>query len=105
MDNPPDGDWVASEVVEFVREWRVYIVAGKALGIFCYSDFNGEYTSFPFDIPKTITAAIDFGLTSDDRILPVEVNDPYAIGWYGKLSQYKIYAEFVIAGWRRMNEQ
>jgi hypothetical protein len=104
MDNPPDGDWVASGVVEFVKEWRAYIVAGKVLGVFCYSDFNGEHISFPWDVPVTTTAAIDFGLTSDGRMLPVEVNDPYAIGWYGKLSQYKIYAEFLIAGWEWMNE-
>jgi hypothetical protein len=108
MDDPPDGNWVASELVEFIQEWRAYIVAGKVLGIFCYLDFDKEYTppeNFPWNIPDTVTIALDFGLTSDYRLLPIEVNDPYAVGWYGSLSQYKIYTEFIIAGWKWMNEQ
>ena len=88
MAEPPDhGPWVATEPVEFVAEWRAYVVAGKVLGVFCYSDFEQEYSlEFPWKIPETVTAAIDFGITVNRGILPVEVNDPYAIGWYGSLS-------------------
>jgi len=100
MDVPPSGLWVASEPVEFTSEFRAYVVNGEVLGIFCYSDFdNTTVPAFPWQIPKSITAAIDFGVTSGGLVLPVEVNDPYAIGWYGTLSQYRIYADFIIAGW------
>jgi len=102
MESPPDGDWVASDPVIFVKEWRAYVVHGKVTGIFCYSDFEcDEPREFPWVLPN-ITAAVDFGMTDDGHILPVEVNDPYAIGWYGSLSQYQIYADFVIAGWQLM---
>ena len=101
--DPPPGSWVASEVVEFVTEWRSYIVNGRVLATFCYSDFDNDYSpEFPWEIPATITAAVDFGLTVDGKVMPVEVNSPYAIGWYGTLSQYQIYADFVVAGWRAM---
>jgi len=103
MDAPPSGLWVASEPVEFVAEWRAYVVAGKVLASFCYSDFEIDYSpDFPWKIPDTVTAAVDFGLTVDRGIVPVEVNDPYAIGWYGRLSQYQIYTDFVVAGWQSM---
>jgi hypothetical protein len=103
MSRPPKGRWVASEIVEFRDEWRAYIAKGKVLGVFCYSNFEKEDApTFPWAIPKTITAAVDFGITVDGRVLPVEVNDPYAIGWYGSLSQYQVYAEFVAAGWQTM---
>lgn len=106
MDTPPNGDWVASEIVHFTMEWRAYVVRGKVLGVFCYSDLGHdndlppEY--FPWDIPGSVTATLDFGLTRDNRLLPVEVNDPYAVGWYGTLSQYQIYRDFVVAGWEKM---
>lgn len=103
MVEPPSVPWVSSEPVEFVTEWRAYVVHGKVLGVFCYSDFEQENVpDFPWPIPEDVTAAIDFGLTADRGIIPVEVNDPYAIGWYGKLSQYRIYADFVVAGWQSM---
>jgi hypothetical protein len=103
MTAPPSGAWVASEPVEFMSEFRAYVVNGKVLGVFCYSDFdNTDVPVFPWLIPNSITAAIDFGISSKGLVLPVEVNDPYAIGWYGTLSQYRIYADFIIAGWSFM---
>jgi len=103
LSEPAPWPWVASEILDFVAEWRAYVVDGQILGIFCYSDFERDYSpAFPWTIPETITAAIDFGLNVDGRFLLVEVNDPYAIGWYGKLSQYQIYADFIVAGWQSM---
>lgn len=105
MNTPPSGKWIASEIVEFIKEWRAYVISGKVVAVYCYSDFDDETNiKFPWKLPN-ITAAIDFGLTSDGKILPVEVNDPYAIGWYGSVSDYRIYADFVKAGWKVMLER
>ena len=103
METEPGGIWIASEIVTFIQEWRAYVINGFVRGVFCYSDFEQDYApDFPWAIPGNVTAAIDFGITPDGRILPVEVNDPYAIGWYGRLSQYQLYADFVTAGWESM---
>jgi hypothetical protein len=107
MASPPAGEWIASEIVEFVSEYRAYIVKGTVLGVYCYSDFETENKPIPFPwiIPSNVTAGIDFGLTKNGDILPVEVNSPYAIGWYGSLAQYQIYVDFIVAGWEAMLEK
>jgi hypothetical protein len=102
LSSPPKTPYYASDVIHFKNEFRAYIVNGKVLKICCYSNFDTtDKINFPWIIPSDITAAVDFGMTNFG-ILPIEVNDPYSVGWYGSLSDYKIYAEFVIAGWNKM---
>lgn len=104
MDKPPEGEWWATMPVKFTKEWRAYVVDGEVLGVYCYSSFDEkEVPEFPWKIHgNNITAAIDFGLIEDRHFELVEVNDPYAIGRYGSLSEYKIYTDFVVAGWSAM---
>ena len=99
---PPSGRWAASEIVQFVEEHRAYVLGGYPVALHPYDGTEKPYTRFPWAIPKKLTAAIDFGIAADGRVLPIEVNDPYAIGWYGPLTDYKIYTEFVLAGWEHM---
>ena len=103
MDEPPDGQWVASEVIKFKDEWRAYIIDGEVYSTYCYSNFENELNlRFPWEVPAGLTAAVDFGTLDDGRILPVELNDPYAIGWYGNLTKAWIYSKFLVAGWEYM---
>ena len=104
--SPPDYPWVASEIKFFVHEWRAYVVQGKVLRVYCYSDFDDDTVhEFPWKVPDNITAAIDFGLTNDGKLLPVEVNDPYSIGWYGSTMDWGVYSTFVVKGWEYMCEK
>lgn len=86
-----------SEVVDFVSEYRCYIVEGELKGIYFY---KGDFRKFP-DI-NTIDIAIstyskksihdggapagysmDFGITSSGETLLIECNDGWSLGNYG----------------------
>jgi hypothetical protein len=81
---------LVSEVVDFVSEYRGYVIDGKLVGI---KHYIGDFRVFP-DM-KVIDAAIkdyinapagysiDFGVTSDGRTLLVECNDGWSLGNYG----------------------
>lgn len=79
-----------SEVVEFMREWRVFVRYGQILDVrpyygewqYCYDSAVIEravedFASAPAGYAK------DFGVTTDGRTLLVEVNDGFSIGCYG----------------------
>ncbi len=81
---------VCSEIVEFLREWRVFVRYGKVLDVRpYYGDWRQQYDSATIENAVTdfISApagyAMDFGVTSDGRTLLVEVNDGYSLGNYG----------------------
>lgn len=98
--------WI-SEVVEFVAEWRCFVLDGQVLDVRPYfGDYHAQYD------PKVIDGAIaawttaptayglDIGVTRDGRTLIVEVNDAYALGNYG-LSPLKS-IRFSRARWEEM---
>ena len=81
---------ICSEVVEFLREWRVFVRYGKVLDVRpYYGDWHCQYN--PAVIEHTVADfisapagyAMDFGVTDDGRTLLVEVNDGYSMGSYG----------------------
>ena len=70
--------WI-SEVVEFIAEWRCFVLDGRVLDV---RPYTGDYhTQCWKDAP--IAYGLDIGVTSDGRTLVVEVNDGYALGNYG----------------------
>lgn len=81
---------LVSEVVDFVSEYRCYVIDGQLKGI---KHYLGDIRVFPnvkvidaaISEYKTQPAgyAIDFGITSDGRTLLVEVNDGFSLGNYG----------------------
>lgn len=81
---------LVSEVVDFVSEYRCYVIDGQLKGI---KHYLGNIRVFPDVkvIDSAITAyttqpvgyAIDFGVTSEGRTLLVEVNDGFSLGNYG----------------------
>lgn len=81
---------LVSEVVDFISEYRGYVINGQLKGIKHYS---GDFRVFPdvkiidMAISDYKTApvgySIDFGVTSDGRTLLVEINDGFSLGNYG----------------------
>ena len=81
----------SSGTVEFVSEWRYFILRDEVIGV-------GHYRGDVFTLPEPTTVraaveafrgespaacAIDFGVTRDGRTLLVEVNDAYSLGHLG----------------------
>jgi len=81
---------LVSEVVNFVSEYRGYVIDKELKGLKHYS---GDFRVFPdvtiIDdaISKYVKApvgySIDFGITDDGRTLLVECNDGWSLGNYG----------------------
>lgn len=79
-----------SEPVNFISEYRSFVLEGKILDSRRYM---GDFKIFPdFSIiekavssytKSPIAYAIDFGVTDDGRTLLVECNDAYSLGPYG----------------------
>jgi hypothetical protein len=94
-----------SEVVSFVNEWRLYFVAGKIVHIGWYDGINDDDILFPLDqvdlttVPDNFYGVIDLGELSTGEIALVEAAESYSMGWYGRLSEGHIYADFVAASW------
>lgn len=87
---PPTYPVICSDPVDFVSEYRVFVLDREILGI---RHYKGDFRLFPdvrvidAAIAAYITApaayGIDFGITSDARTLLVEVNEGYSLGCYG----------------------
>ena len=98
---------ICSEPVDFVQEWRCFVMRGRILDVRSYGDGWRE----AFD-PGVIDAAVaayedapagyaaDFGVTRNGRTLLVEVNDGYSLGSYGL--QRNLYAQLLSARWAEL---
>lgn len=79
-----------SEAVEFLAEWRCFVLDGEVIDVRPYKG-DYHYTYDPAVIDAAVAAwkdapiayALDIGVTSDQRTLIVEVNDGFALGQYG----------------------
>lgn len=101
---------VCSEPVDFVSEYRVFLLKREAIGC---RHYKGDFRLFPdftvidraiaeySDCP--VAFAMDFGVTRDGRTLLVEVNDGYALGCYG-LNEVR-YAKMIEARWLELTGQ
>lgn len=98
------GPYICSEVVNFINEWRYYIADGEVVFSAWYmgQDENIKAPELHINWPKDFCGAVDFGRVSDGRILLVEAQHPYGIGWYGKTSDHNEFIKWSIAGWRYM---
>lgn len=98
--------WI-SEPVEFIAEWRCYILDGEVLDVRPYvGDYHAQYDADVIDRAVSmwkdapIAYGLDIGVTKDGRTLIVEVNDGFALGNYG-LSPLKA-IRFQRARWEEM---
>ncbi len=98
---------MASEVIDFVAEYRLFVGRGLIRGC---RHYKGDFTEYPdfavayacvnawTDAP--VSYALDLGVTADGRTLVVEVNDFQSLGSYGLASIP--YAEMVIDRWEQL---
>lgn len=105
-------DYVAvSERVRFVDEWRYYVANGKVLCSWWYKGDDDDCDKcpngpeLPFDIPAEFCGAIDMGLRVNGELALVEVQHPYAIGWYGEMSQSDLYFKFMLEGAKFLSDR
>jgi hypothetical protein len=87
---PPEHPVICSEVVEFVSEYRAFVLDGEILGL---RHYKGDFRVFPASAvideaavayaPSPAAYGIDFGVTKDGRTLLVETNEAYSLGCYG----------------------
>lgn len=95
---------LCSEVVNFISEYRGFVLNGKLIGL---KNYCGDFRKM-IDVSQVEAAikdykdspkaySIDFGLTDDGRTLLVEVNDSFALGSYGLHTMQ--YAQMIEARW------
>lgn len=100
-------DLIASSVVRFVSEFRVFVANGEIYDCRKYSGTWDAVPDFSF-IENTIKNyksapagyTIDFGVTDSGKTLLVEANDGYSFGSYGL--NPTAYLEISIARWNQM---
>lgn len=98
--------WV-SEVVNFVAEWRVYVLKGKVLAVCRYDANEEEFEPCQQFIQECVsrfdgeTLAIDVGLDDYGQFSIVEINDAWAIGFYKGISE-RDYFSFLLARWEEI---
>lgn len=98
-----------SEIVTFENEWRYYITEGKVVtsGWYWGDEINTPFPpnlwEYNLNIPKNFNGAIDFGEIKGELAL-VEVQHPFACGWYGPQEYDKTYFQWLIDGWIYMKE-
>lgn len=105
---PPEYAVVCSDVVEFVSEYRAFVLDGEILDL---KHYKGDFRVFP-DV-KVVDAAvsaykvapaaygIDFGVTTDGRTLLVETNEAYSLGCYGLTPIF--YSTLLERRWHELN--
>lgn len=87
---PHDRPVVLSEIVDFVSEYRAFVLDGEILGL---RHYKGDFRIFPDPgiidaaieacLPSPAAYGIDFGVTKEGRTLLVETNEAFSLGCYG----------------------
>ena len=101
-----------SEVIYFENEWRYYITDGIITSAGWYWGDEVNTPEPPVHpalealkcIPKDFCGAIDFGMTKDGKFALIEVQHPFACGWYGTQEYDESYFQWLIDGWNYMRE-
>ncbi len=102
-----DIDVWCSEKVQFLSEWRIWVLDGEIVGL---SPYRGEWDLFPDaevlrnavkaykSAPKAY--ALDFGVTDQGKTLLVEVSDAYALSSFGLDSV--LYTKILMTRWQEL---
>jgi hypothetical protein len=107
---PNDTEVWISEAIEFLAEYRVFVLDGEILDVRRY---KGDWSrSLSLEHTKEATAAycrepgcprafcLDLGVTGRSPCCLVEVNEAYAFGHYGLRSE--LYAQMLEATWQEL---
>lgn len=99
-----------SEKVNFLSEWRIWILDGEIVGL---SPYRGKWDVFPDPavLKRAVEAyhsaprayALDFGVTDEGKTLLVEVSDAYALSSFGLDSV--LYTKILITRWQELIKQ
>jgi hypothetical protein len=104
---PDDFPIMASEVVSFESEYRLFVHERKIIGC---KNYRGDFRKWiDFKVAEQVVAAytdapvahsLDLGVTDEGRTLVVEINDAFSLGAYG-LSSVP-YTRMVIDRWEEI---
>lgn len=104
---------ICGDIVEFKREWRIFIWYDKIINIKPYmGDYHYVYSPETIDSiirdfktweERPMGCSIDIGVISDNKTLLIEVNDGFALGTYG-LGDID-YAKLMSARWAQIMER
>lgn len=107
---PDEFSVLVSDPVDFVSEWRFFVLRGRVVGA-------GWYLGNPLIFPNTSVVSnaldcwgdlapagygIDFGVTADQRTILVEVNEGYSLGCLG-LNPFT-YSQILEARWIELTQ-
>lgn len=104
-----DFDVLVSDVVDFVSEWRCFVLRGQCIGAKPYAGdvraispdwrvLDGAIAAMGKALPAG--CSIDLGVTRAGETLVVEMNDGYALGSYGLAAVP--YAQLLEARWEEL---
>lgn len=95
----PSGCWWVSEPVNFVNEWRYYVVDNDVITTGWYMGDDEEQPAPELDIlwPNGFSGAVDFGQLDTGEVALVECHAPFACGWYGE--DHVDYLTWLILAW------
>ena len=102
------GPYWCSEVVTFVNEWRYYVTHGNPQLGHGYWYAGDEVLTpeapmiYNITMPLNFCGAIDIGVLANGSIELVEVQHPFACGWYGKFEDVDVYMNWLYHGWNYM---
>lgn len=104
----PDQLVWASEPVTFAAEWRCYVLHGEIVGVGQYGE--GDDAELDPAVPRRMVEAwsdqpagwaLDVGRLADGRIVLVEANDGWALGYYRGCDR-RAYLEVIAARWAEL---
>jgi hypothetical protein len=99
--------FMCSSLVNFEDEFRYYISNGEVVSADWY--WGKEKTilapeiSFSHIIPNGFCGAVDIGILDNGEYELIEVQHPFACGWYG--DDIKVYIQWCIDGWQYINKR
>jgi hypothetical protein len=103
-EHPDSTPVMVSEVMDFVSEYRCYVIEGELVGI---KHYRGNIRIFPdvnyidkcIDEYKSAPAgySLDVGVTSDGRTLIIECQDGWSLGNYGL--EDDLYTKLICKRW------
>ena len=110
---PPDAEVWISEVVEWLSEWRYYVLDGQLVGEARYDQLDAEDAPQPDAqvVQEAValasgsgmrTLSIDMGVLRSGETALVECNDAYALGLYGNAVECRDYLRMLEARWREI---
>ena len=103
--------WI-SEPVEFLCEWRHYVMGSNVIGRARYDEDGADEAPEPDSSVVALAVqamgpgsyVLDFGVLDSGETALVEVNDAWAIGHYGKALRPREYLKFLGTRWNELME-